>query len=129
MSKSLNTFYLIIGAGIVGLSVAHCLSKITEEKIIIIDKEKYLGAHASGRNSGVLHAGFYYTPGTLKAKLTKEGNQRLNEYCKDNNKQHTLMWKKIDKHSKFIHSFMAVIGFIGFCMGVVYKWIRLKMGI
>ncbi|HEC67550.1 MAG TPA: L-2-hydroxyglutarate oxidase [Candidatus Desulfofervidus auxilii] len=83
MSKSLNTFYLIIGAGIVGLSVAHCLSKITEEKIIIIDKEKYLGAHASGRNSGVLHAGFYYTPGTLKAKLTKEGNQRLNEYCKE----------------------------------------------
>jgi len=83
MSKSLDTFYLIIGAGIVGLSVANCLSKITEEKIIIIDKEKYLGAHASGRNSGVLHAGFYYTPGTLKAKLTKEGNQKLKEYCKE----------------------------------------------
>lgn len=83
MSEDLNTFYLIIGAGIVGLSIGNYLSRITKEKVIIIDKEETLGAHASGRNSGVLHAGFYYTPSTLKAKLTKEGNQKLRKYCQE----------------------------------------------
>ena len=49
--------------------------------VTLIEKEKRCGMHASGRNSGVLHAGFYYTADSLKAKFTREGNRRLTEYC------------------------------------------------
>jgi len=74
--------FLIIGAGIVGLNVARCLKRIFREaSVIVIEKESECGFHASGRNSGVLHAGFYYTPDSLKAKFTRLGNQLLTEYC------------------------------------------------
>lgn len=53
-------------------------------KIVIVDKEEAAGQHASGRNSGVLHAGFYYTKDSLKAQLTQSGNQYLTWYCKHN---------------------------------------------
>ena len=53
--------------------------------IAIIDKESEVGIHASGRNSGVLHAGFYYTADSLKAKFTQQGNLALKEYCKIHN--------------------------------------------
>jgi L-2-hydroxyglutarate oxidase LhgO len=81
-SGTIKTDFLIIGAGIVGLAVAKVLRDFYQDKeICIIEKENYLGAHGSGRNSGVLHAGFYYTPDSLKAKLTKQGNQELKEFC------------------------------------------------
>ena len=63
-----ETEFLIVGAGIVGLTLARELVAQGAEKIIIIEKEKNLGMHASGRNSGVLHAGIYYPPQTLKAQ-------------------------------------------------------------
>lgn len=74
--------FLIIGAGIVGLSVAKALNeKYPDANIVIIEKEKSVAKHASGRNSGVLHAGFYYTADSLKAKFTRDGNRRLKEFC------------------------------------------------
>jgi len=79
---------IIIGAGIMGLSLAFKLKeKNKDASVAIIDKECEVGVHASGRNSGVLHAGFYYTADSLKAKFTKEGNLYLREYCKINNIQ------------------------------------------
>ena len=80
-----NYEYLIVGAGITGLAIAHELIKKGEKNICIIDKEEAIGMHASGRNSGVLHAGIYYTPDSLKARFCVEGNRLLTEYC-DNNK-------------------------------------------
>ncbi len=78
--------YLIIGAGIIGLALARELKKAKPQaKIIIIEKESDVGFHSSGRNSGVLHAGFYYTSSSLKAKFTKEGNKELTTYCLENN--------------------------------------------
>lgn len=78
--------FLLIGAGIIGLNLARFLKKsFSDSKIIIIEKEKECGWHASGRNSGVLHAGFYYTPDSLKAKFTRVGNQLLTEYCENKN--------------------------------------------
>ena len=78
--------YLIIGAGIIGVSIARELAKRYPDKIIIvIDKENKEAQHASGRNSGVLHAGFYYTEDSLKAKFTREGNMAMTAYCEDNN--------------------------------------------
>ncbi|MFC2087021.1 L-2-hydroxyglutarate oxidase [Bacteroidota bacterium] len=80
----ITTDFLIIGSGIMGLTIALELrKKFPSEKIVILEKEKELAQHASGRNSGVLHAGFYYTADSLKAKFTLEGNKQLKEFCKD----------------------------------------------
>jgi L-2-hydroxyglutarate oxidase LhgO len=73
---------LIVGAGVVGFSIG---SALLEAKpgltVTVIDKEPLLGVHASGRNSGVLHAGFYYSPDSLKAKFCREGNDELKSLC------------------------------------------------
>ena len=78
--------YLIIGAGIIGLNIAKNLKeRFPDSKILVMEKEKEVAMHSSGRNSGVLHAGFYYTANSLKAKFTKEGNFALKEFCKERN--------------------------------------------
>ncbi len=76
---------VICGAGILGLTIARELVKSGAGDIIIFDKEDGLGYHASGRNSGVLHAGIYYDPGTLKAKMCLQGNLRMQAYCEEHN--------------------------------------------
>lgn len=74
--------FLIIGGGIIGISIARELKKrFHGSQVVLIEKENQYGAHASGRNSGVLHAGFYYSSESLKAKFTRIGNQRLTEFC------------------------------------------------
>lgn len=74
--------YVIIGAGIIGMSIAYELKKQNSDAIIaIIDKEDDVAKHASGRNSGVLHAGFYYSADSLKAKFTVDGNKLMREFC------------------------------------------------
>ncbi len=76
--------FLIIGGGVIGLSIARELHRRrTDAHVVLIEKEPSCGAHASGRNSGVLHAGFYYTPDSLKAKFTRLGNERLTAYCEE----------------------------------------------
>jgi L-2-hydroxyglutarate oxidase LhgO len=74
---------LICGAGITGLSIARELLNKGFCDITIIEKEKTLGKHASGRNSGVLHAGIYYTPDSLKAQCCLKGNRLMKQYCKE----------------------------------------------
>ena len=74
---------LIVGGGIVGLSIGIALLESSPAiKVVIAEKEKILGMHASGRNSGVLHAGFYYSPDSLKAKFCKDGNIELRKVAK-----------------------------------------------
>ncbi|MEJ5300561.1 MAG: L-2-hydroxyglutarate oxidase [Thermodesulforhabdaceae bacterium] len=73
---------LVVGGGIIGLTIARELLNRGYEEVVVIEKEKTLGAHASGRNSGVLHAGVYYTPESLKAQSCLRGNQLLKEYCR-----------------------------------------------
>jgi len=76
--------YLIIGAGIIGLNIAKNLKqRFPKAEILVIEKEKEVAMHSSGRNSGVLHAGFYYTANSLKAKFTKEGNFALKTFCNE----------------------------------------------
>ena len=75
---------LVIGGGVIGLSIAREMRKRRRDaRILLIEKEPTCGAHASGRNSGVLHAGFYYSPDSLKAKFTKLGNEQLTAYCEE----------------------------------------------
>ena len=79
---------VIIGAGIVGISLGLAiLERNPNRKVLIIEKEERAGVHASGRNSGVLHAGFYYSPDSLKAKFCRLGNLELRKFCKENNLQ------------------------------------------
>ncbi|MBJ7394369.1 MAG: FAD-dependent oxidoreductase [Candidatus Nanopelagicales bacterium] len=63
------------------------LERDPNRKVLVIDKEEKPGVHASGRNSGVLHAGFYYSPDSLKAKFCRLGNLELRKFCKENNLQ------------------------------------------
>lgn len=74
---------LIVGAGIIGLTLARELVERGRDDILIIDKEPKLGLHASGRNSGVLHAGIYYAPGSLRAVSCLEGNRMMKAYCRE----------------------------------------------
>ena len=76
--------FLVIGGGVIGLNIARKLRlTFPRSSVNLLEKEADCGLHASGRNSGVLHAGFYYSPDSLKAKLTWRGNRLLTEYCED----------------------------------------------
>lgn len=76
--------FLIVGGGIMGLSVARELArKFPDAKTAVLEKEDSLARHASGRNSGVLHAGFYYSADSLKARFCVEGNRLMTGYCLD----------------------------------------------
>jgi L-2-hydroxyglutarate oxidase LhgO len=77
--------FLIIGSGVIGLSIGIALLESRPNlKVSIFEKESNLGMHASGRNSGVIHAGFYYSPESLKARFCADGNKELKALCKEN---------------------------------------------
>jgi len=77
--------YVIIGGGIVGVSTAWQLKKqCPDSAILLLEKESQLAAHQTGHNSGVIHAGVYYTPGSLKATFCKAGLAATIQFCKDN---------------------------------------------
>jgi len=72
----------VIGGGIVGLATAHAIHRASPTRtIVVLEKESAVATHQSGRNSGVIHAGLYYAPGSLKAKLSVAGGPRLLEFC------------------------------------------------
>jgi len=78
--------YVIIGAGVIGMAVARAIKNIVlNAEILVIDKEAREATHASSRNSGVLHAGFYYTADSMKARFTVDGNRAMKEFCFSNN--------------------------------------------
>lgn len=82
----LNFDFCILGGGAVGLSVAYQLKKhFSDKSVVIIEKEKAIGLHSSGRNSGVLHSGLYYPPGSLKAKVCISGSKRLQSWIQERN--------------------------------------------
>ena len=75
--------FTIVGAGIVGLSTAYKLSlKYPESKILVLEKEERVAAHQTGKNSGVIHSGIYYKPGSYKAKNCVDGRHQLVEFCR-----------------------------------------------
>jgi L-2-hydroxyglutarate oxidase len=77
--------YIIVGGGIVGLATAMALQeRVPGCSILQLEKENHVAAHQTGHNSGVIHAGVYYQPGSLKAKLCKEGAQATKDFCAAN---------------------------------------------
>lgn len=86
--------FLVIGAGVIGISIGIALlENDSMNKVTIVEKEPILGAHASGRNSGVIHAGFYYSPESLKARFCADGNKELKALCR----KHDIRMKEIGK--------------------------------
>ena len=83
MSKRKDFDFVVIGGGIVGLTIAWRLVQAGFKSILVLEKEQQLGMHASGRNSGVLHAGFYYSAESLKAKLCALGSRLMMEYASE----------------------------------------------
>lgn len=82
----MHSDFLVIGGGVIGLNIARGLRKsYPDASVHLLEKEAACGLHASGRNSGVLHAGFYYSPESLKARFTWRGNRQLTEYCERRN--------------------------------------------
>ena len=87
---------LIIGGGIVGLATARqLLHKHPDSEVTVLEKESSLGRHQTGHNSGVLHCGLYYTPGSLKAKLAVEGIREMTEFCAEHNVPHEICGKLV----------------------------------
>jgi len=84
MTKTEHSDVLIVGGGMVGLCLAHqLLVRGISDSITILDKEPELGRHSSGRNSGVLHAGLYYKPGSIKAEVCVLGARRLRAWIEE----------------------------------------------
>jgi len=83
-NQPMHTDFLIIGGGIIGLATARALlMRHPGSSITLIDKEDDVARHASGRNSGVLHAGFYYSADSLKARFCRDGNRAMHAYCQE----------------------------------------------
>ncbi|MCF6266161.1 MAG: L-2-hydroxyglutarate oxidase [Desulfuromusa sp.] len=88
--------FIVIGGGIVGLATAYKLQlKFKDKSIAVLEKETQIGKHQTGRNSGVIHSGIYYTPNSYKAKNCKNGRDQLVAFAKKNNINHEICGKVI----------------------------------
>ncbi|MEX2573130.1 MAG: L-2-hydroxyglutarate oxidase [Balneolaceae bacterium] len=88
--------FTVIGAGIVGLSAAYKLTlAYPEARILVLEKEGHMAAHQSGRNSGVIHSGIYYRPGSYRARNCVEGRRQLIDFCQEHGVKYDLCGKII----------------------------------
>lgn len=88
--------FAVIGGGLVGLATARALlARNPGASLLLLEKEEQVAVHQSGRNSGVLHSGIYYQPGSLKAQLTAEGRQAMLVFCKENDVDYEICGKVI----------------------------------
>ncbi len=88
--------FAIIGGGIVGLSIGMKLSRTyPEASILVLEKENQWAAHQTGNNSGVIHSGIYYKPGSFKAKFSRDGCRSMVEFCQEHNIDHEVCGKVI----------------------------------
>ena len=86
----------VVGGGIVGLATANSLARrFPGSRIVLFEKEPTLGAHQTGRNSGVIHSGIYYAPGSLKASLSIAGGRAMVEYCEQHGIPYAITGKVI----------------------------------
>lgn len=94
--KQTNYDIAVIGAGIIGLATAMQLTdKYPSYRVIVLDKEKSTAKHQTGHNSGVIHAGIYYKPGSAKASFCYTGNKELRQFCDNNNVPYKMCGKLV----------------------------------
>ncbi|WP_338472666.1 L-2-hydroxyglutarate oxidase [Niallia sp. XMNu-256] len=88
--------FAIIGGGIVGLSTGMAIyEKFPNAKVVVIEKESSVANHQTGHNSGVIHSGIYYKPGSFKARFARAGSQSMREFCQTYGIQHEICGKVI----------------------------------
>ena len=88
--------FLIVGGGIVGLATAYRLAeRFPGASITLLEKERAVGLHQTGHNSGVLHCGLYYKPGSVKARLAVTGIRQMVEFCRENGIAHEVCGKLV----------------------------------
>lgn len=88
--------YVVIGGGIVGFSTAYHLGKsFPGARVMLLEKEEGPARHQTGRNSGVIHSGIYYKPGSFKARFAKSGSQSMVEFCQEHGIPHNVCGKVI----------------------------------
>ena len=96
MVNSLKYDISIVGGGIVGLATAYKLQiRYPHLRLVVIEKESKLASHQTGKNSGVIHSGLYYKPGSYKAKNCVDGRKQLVNFAKNNNISHDICGKII----------------------------------
>ncbi|WP_299491353.1 L-2-hydroxyglutarate oxidase [uncultured Shewanella sp.] len=94
VSKQDQYDYVVIGAGIIGMATACELQqRQPQANIVVLEKEAAVALHQTGRNSGVIHAGVYYSPGSLKAKFCTQGNRETKAFCR----QHAIPFEECGK--------------------------------
>lgn len=88
--------FAIVGGGIVGLSTGYALSeRFPNARILVLEKEDSFAKHQTGHNSGVIHSGIYYKPGSFKARFAREGSRSMVEFCQKHNIEHEICGKVI----------------------------------
>src|SRR5476649_503598 len=85
----------IVGGGIVGMATALALSKERRWSVIVLEAEQKLAAHQTGHNSGVIHSGLYYKPGSAKARNCAEGRERMYQFCQEHGIAHDRCGKLV----------------------------------
>ncbi len=85
----------VVGAGIVGLAIARELQRRGRRRVVVLEKEARVASHQTGRNSGVMHSGIYYAPGSLRARLCRRGGQLLRDFCDRNGVAYRLSGKLV----------------------------------
>ena len=86
---------IVIGGGIVGLATALALTESPARRVLVLEKEPEPGFHQTGHNSGVIHSGIYYKPGSFKARLAVQGNRSMVEFCRAHGIPHEVCGKLI----------------------------------
>lgn len=88
--------FLIVGGGLIGLATAHKIqTRFPNAKVTVLEKEPEVGLHQSGHNSGVLHCGLYYKPGSLKARMAVEGIREMTAFCQTHGIPHEICGKVV----------------------------------
>src|SRR5271157_4384765 len=96
MEQTASRSLAIVGGGIVGLATAYKLSeRFPGAEITVLEKESQVGRHQTGHNSGVLHCGLYYKPGSVKARLAVEGIRQMVAFCQANGVPHEICGKLV----------------------------------
>ena len=96
MTEALDVDLCVVGGGIVGLATAHAvLQRMPDARIVVLEKEDAVAQHQTGHNSGVVHAGIYYRPGTLRASLCVLGVARLRDFCAEHGVAYDAVGKVI----------------------------------
>jgi L-2-hydroxyglutarate oxidase len=115
--------FAIVGGGIVGLSVGMALADRFDgaARILLLEKEDHFAAHQTGHNSGVIHSGIYYKPGSLKARFAVEGSRLIPEFCARHNIAHDVCGKVIVATESWELPLLDALYQRGFANGLAVK--------